>query len=178
MKNKNTVTLVKPLEPSIEAYRKLGFTFKRDVNPDFIVATLPKGWHAEKRNDNAVYTTILFDSKNRVRAHSYEVIPSFLDIFRPHTELFCKYTIRPICLKGLYGYDRYEYAVLENSPAAEYETDPMYSEKLFSGGKPKCIFTFDEQTNRYYTEDHAIEKCVNFMRLNFPDWQNPEAYWD
>ena len=190
MKNKNTVTLVKPLEPSIEAYRRLGFTFKECDNPDFIEATLPEGWKAVGRNDGAVYTTVLFDIKNRIRAHSYDISPSYAHILGGHTGLFCKYSIKSVNISKTRKFRRfrifrkfikrkeYEIVVFENIPIINDETNPLYAKKIFSGGKSNCNLAYDRSTDRYCTEDPAVAKCINYMQLNFPDWQNPEAYWD
>ena len=177
--NKKTVLLVKPLEPSQEAFEKLGFTFKEIDHPLLIETTLPDGWNVTKRYDSAVATTVLYDKKNRIRAHSYQINPGYTHILIGHTGLFCKYEIKSIYHGGLLKKRRYEIAVLENTSIINHNiTDPLYAKNIFSGGRTKDMFIYDIDTDMYHTEYLPVKKCVKFMEQNYPDWRNPLAYWD
>lgn len=176
--DKKTVLLATPLTPSKEAFERLGFTFKESDTPDVIEAILPENWRAVVKNDSAVCTTALYDAKNRVRAHSYRVNPSYTEILSGHTGLFCKYVINSVYRGGKFSRRKYKASVFENVPITDGHTEPSYAKELFSGGKTKQFLAYDPDTEKYNTDDPAIRKCFDFLQQNYPDWRNPEAYWD
>lgn len=176
--NNKTVLLAKPLEPSKEAFEKLGFTFSKCDIPNLIEATIPEGWSVVRRNDGVISTVIIYDQKNRIRAHSYEVCSSYSEILSGHTGLFCRYSIKSIYLGGKNKNRKYEIAVCENTPIVNGDTDPLYDKKIFSAGRSKDILVYDCNTKKYLTEHRTVKKCVKFMEQNYPNWNDPLAYWD
>lgn len=176
--DKKSVLLATPLTPSKQTFERLGFTFKESEIPGVIEAFLPENWRAVGRNDGAVSTTVLYDAQNRVRAHSYSVSPSYVDIISGHTGLFSKYIINTVYCGGIFSRRQYKASVFENCPIIDDDTNPFYANNIFYGGRTKQALAYDPNAEKYNTDDPAIKKCFDFLQQNYPDWQNPEAYWD
>ena len=143
------------MNPSKEAFESFGFTFE-DIGDDVLCkATLPDGW--KLKADGGGYWTYLIDEKGRKRGS-------------------CFY-------KGA-SYDRNGYMYLSRRFLITYDAaDPKKRQGpynvsvkdadgtiLFTAGK--C-----DKTDSYEYEE-LIKLAKEYLRTNYPEWEDPTKYWD
>jgi hypothetical protein len=134
--------------PTMES---LGFTFNGDHDDLFFSVTFPKGWR-KRATEHAMWSDLL-DDKGRKRGSIFYKA-AFYDR-SAHMHLVPRYTIN--------GY--------RDAGAGKDETAVMDGETvIYSAG------IRDERD--YETSDKHRKQADDWLKANFPNHNNPLAYWD
>ena len=158
------IMLAKVMEPPREEWEKLGFIFNEIAGEEVLLqAVLPKGWKLKQNENNAMWTDIL-DEKGTLRGQMFYKAAFYQQM--AHMELFKKYGIK------------------RNNISMDPIIDEVYfgnsQEVLFIGGRATLpLNPTEEQRNLYFEQlEEATQKVREFAAENYPDWENPLAYWD
>ena len=149
----NSTALVLPRKElnssNIKPFQRLGFTFDSS-NDENCNVKLPEGWHIVSNQTSS----IVFDSKNRKR------IFSRINFFakKNDVKLLTRYKVESKRLAN----DKF-------SPISVYVCD-------FDGNPIKDIGL----CGTYHSEDYnrLVEQAENYLDENFPNWRDPDKYWD
>lgn len=143
------------MNPSRKVFETLGFSFT-DIGDDVLFqATLPDGWTLKA--DRGGYCTYLIDEKGRTRGSYF--------------------------YKGAF-YDRSGNMSLDNRFCIDYErTDkndrnsPIIVSVKDADGT--IIFTAG-QCDKLYSDqyDNLRAEAREYLKANYPEWENPVMYWD
>lgn len=149
----NTLMLPRDLRPNKKSFESVGFTFE-DVGDDVLYqATLPEGWKLEQTSP---YWNNLIDEKDRKRGYSfYENVLERTG----RMSLSRRFIIS---------------AVFTNSE--DPQSSITVSVKDFNG---TIVFPAGE-CNEFFTPEYEtlIQKCTQFLESNYPEWKDPDKYWD
>lgn len=138
------------LSPSkIKSFQDLGFTFDSSSNGIYTVE-LPKGW----RSISNQTSSMILDGKNRRRMFSSK------NFFAKNDDL--KLLTRYQVSSKRIANDRF-------SPILVYVCD--------SDGKQIKVIGL---CGNYHSEDYdrLVEQAANYLDENFPNWKDPNMYWD
>lgn len=143
------------MKPSKETFEALGFTFE-DIGDDVLCkAALPDGW--KLKADGGGYWTYLIDEKGRKRGSYF--------------------------YKGAF-YDRSGYMNLSQRFYATYDAaDPENWEGPFTvlvkDADDTIIFTAGKCA-KVHTDEYKklMDKATDYLKTNYPDWEDPTKYWD
>jgi len=146
--------LPKKMNPSKEAFESLGFTFE-DIGDDVLYkATLPDGWEL---NSDDGYWTYLIDEKGRERGSYF--------------------------YKGAF-YDRSGHMNLSQRFHATYDAaDPETWKGPYTisvkDADDSIIFTAGKCERTHSAEyEKLMEQAKDYLRTNYPEWEDPTKYWD
>lgn len=139
--------------PSKSSFEDLGFSFDSSSNGAYAV-NLPNGWSTLSSSHNS---SVILDDKNRKRGFSFFGFCSVAK--KDRVELLTRYNVAS---KRLAHNDRY-------SPLLVYIAD--------SDGKNIHDIGLCGTDN---SEDYfqLVHKAENYLDESFPDWRNPNKYWD
>ena len=145
------------MNPSKEAFEALGFVFE-EIDDDLLCkATLPEGW-TMKADEDGGYWTYLYDAKGRKRAsYFYKGAIYDRDAFMDQKQ---RYT---------YTYD---YVISEeyNSTIYIYVKDNAEGKIAYNAGQ--CAQAYSDEYKA------LMDKAKEFLKKNFPEWEDPTKYWD
>lgn len=167
---KRIIKFAKTMNPSKEAFESVGFEFSDSDDPNTFEVKLPDGWRASKCIgwDVRHYHNI-YDEKNRRRVWYLYGVSPFGGSYG-HSKLLCRYNVQ----------DKF----VDERECEYYDDADMMvtyiSDRALSGGDD-CLceigkFKFDED-DLESSKDLFLKACA-FLDENYPDWQNPLAYWD
>lgn len=148
--------LPKKMHPCKEAFEALGFTFE-DIPADDVLckATLPDGW--KLKSDGGEYWTYLIDEKGRKRG-SYFYKGAFYDRCG-HMNLSQRFQTASDAANPKTWEGPYTISVKDADGTI-----------LFTAGK--CEKTYSKEY------DELMDKAINYLRTNYPEWKDPTKYWD
>lgn len=145
-----------------EDLEKLGFVFGEEIDELFISVTMPEGWH-KQATDHSMWTDLL-DEKGRKRGAIFYKA-AFYDRKADMVPLQIRYHI--------------------GEAWGDYPAKSDYDSEL------RYYYVVDEETGNILFHTPALEKQAHwqkeserkaearaFLKANFPDWENPLAYWD
>ncbi len=153
------VQLAKNMRPNKEEWEKLGFMFFETEDSVLYNAKLPEGWSIQK-TEHSMWNDIV-DDQGRLRATMF--------------------------YKGSF-YDRNAHMRLENRYGVRSEyIDNM--EEIYFGSKNEKLFVagvldenenkaLEESRTRWDRERELVKLAEEFGKENYPDYENPLAYWD
>lgn len=143
-----------PLDCPREHLEALGFRFGEPAEGIFISAVFPAGWTLKATN-HSMYSDLL-DDKGRVRGGVF------------YKAAFYDRKARMHGLKTRYRIER------------PWDDTPMFTftAQDFDGS---VLFASEEVPQREgfpaVKQDAAENSCKDWLTANYPDWQNPIAYW-
>lgn len=149
----NSTALVLPRKElnssNIKPFQRLGFTFDSS-NDETCKVKLPEGWHIVSNQTSS----IILDNKNRRR------IFSRMGFFSKKND---------VKLLTRYRVDSKRIANDRFSPILVYVSDS-------DGNMVKGI----DLCGTYHSEDYnqLVKKAENYLDENFPNWRDPDKYWD
>lgn len=154
---KNSTRLPKEMNPNQAAFEALGFTFN-DIGDDILCeATLPEGWKTVETPGSSILWENLVDDKGRVRGN--------------------------YCYKGAL-YDRYGHMSLNARFQLTYEhTNPDDWDSpvivVVKDADGTVIFNAG-QCDRAYSDAYKalMKKAKDFLKSNYPEWEDVTKYWD
>ena len=151
----DTTALVIPrnIHPSISSFEELGFTFASSSNGAYAV-NLPNGWSMSSTSHNS---SVLFDDKNRKRGFSFFAFCAAAK--KDRVELLTRYSVAS---KRLAENDRY-------SPVLVYIADS-------DGKNIHDIGLCGTDNGEEYSQ--LLHQAEDYLDVNYPDWRNPNKYWD
>lgn len=134
---------------NIKSFQRLGFTFDSS-NDETCKVKLPKGWRVISNQTSS----IILDSKNRRRIFSRMGFFSKKD----DVKLLTRYHVSSQRVAN----DRF-------SPILVYVSD---SDGHMIKGIDVC--------GTYHSEDYdrLVKQAESYLDENFPNWRNPDMYWD
>ena len=154
-KARSTYRLPMEMNPSKEAFEALGFTFE-DIGDDVLCkATLPDGWKLKADGDR--YWTYLIDEKGRKRGSYF--------------------------YKGAF-YDRSGRMYLSRRFHINYDSaDPQKRQGPYNvsvkDADDTIIFTAGKCEKTYSHEyEELMQLAKEYLRTNYPEWEDPTKYWD
>ena len=131
----------------------LGFKFGDDVDELFVHCSLPTGW-TKRATEHSMHSE-LFDAYGRIRAGVFYKAAHYDR--RAWVQMLPRFQIN---------------AFLPSRSDQESRRCAVTD-----GGRE--VFCAGECKETAYKESHGLEdKCAAWLRLNYPDWKNPLAYWD
>lgn len=169
---KTSVQMALPLSPSQEAYEKLGFTFKKgglDGNPELITATLPEGWFLERHISPVNDSHTIYDADGVPRIYSLYVYPHRRHVITSETVMYRRYRLKA--------------CKLDDSGSCEMVLfDYKTNKSIYSGGvcdhQPRFNYNLGEYFHDFPEDPECpVFWCQHYAKEHFPDWMNPEAYW-
>lgn len=142
------------MKPSRKAFETLGFTFT-DIDDDVLCqATLPNG--CTLKGDGGGYCTYLIDDKGRTRGSYF------------HNGAFNR--------SAHMNLDSRFHIIYDNTDKDDWNSPIIVSVKNADG---TIVFTAgqcDEPYSKEYEKLYA--KAKEYLKTNYPGWENPEMYWD
>ena len=135
---------------SRESLKQMGITLGAEVDDLFVEAQLPDGW-TKRASDHAMWSDLL-DEKGRKRAEIFYKA-AFYDR-RAHMRLCLRY--RCDCYK---------------------QCDDWYSTVVKDGNTTLQVIGVREKGNYERGEEH-YKQAIAWLDSNYPDWQDPLAYWE
>lgn len=146
--------LPKEMRPNQAVFEALGFTFEDDGDDVLCKATLPDGW---KLKSDGGYWTYLIDEKGRERG-SYFYKGAFYD------------------RSGHMSLNQRFHATSEHIDPEDWESPVNVIVKDADG---TILFTAGQCTKTYSDEyDELMAKAKDYLKTNYPEWENPSMYWD
>jgi hypothetical protein len=145
-----------------EQFEKMGIVFGKDADDLFCYVDFPKGWKKE-RMDNPLWSKLV-DEKGRKRALIFYKA-AFYD-----RDAFLNISSR-------YSYSYFE-TTDENGDYVDQNVATHFSTYITDCGNPiKCIAV---RKREYGSEESDIHSNMarKWLEKNFPDYENPLAYWD
>ncbi len=159
----NSSRMARKMRPSREAWEKLGFVFS-DIEGDDVLcnAVLPEGWSI-KATDHSMWNNI-YDEKGNERGSMFYKA-AFYDR-DAHMNLERRYHI---CTVDKDGDSNIVEVYFGNS-----------KEKLFVAGElehnPDAP---SAERRKFYDEEEKLrELAIEYANENYPEWEDPTAYWD
>lgn len=141
--------------PSKEAFEDLGFTFE-DIGDNVLCqATLPDGW--KLKADGGGYWTYLIDEKGRERG-CYFYKGAFYDR-SGHMHLSQRYHVTCDAIDPEKWEGPYTVSVKDADDTI-----------LFTAGE--CEKTYSDEY------DELMNQAKEYLRTNYPEWEDPTKYWD
>lgn len=148
-KDGNMYMIPKIMVPDVEHFEKIGFRFYEIGDNVRFQTKLPEGCSIENGDH---YWTKIFDEKNRERA------------------FFC-YNSDSKKRKGT-TYLKHRFEISQKIKNDEIKI----CVKDFDG---KVLYNVGTCSNKYSYERYAFEqKAEDFLNENFPDWKDPNSYWE
>lgn len=151
---RETWLLPKDMKTDEEFFRKLGFSFEKNGDDILQKVTLPIGWTAKKKN---MFSTVLYDQKGRKRARAFYA--KNWVVYEGNLALYRRYSVKEIFGSMEEIFRPFTVAV------TDYDNSI-----LFVAGQ--CMYKGSEEY------DTLMGKAKNFLKENFPEWENPTKYWD
>ncbi len=153
-----------------EQLESLGIIFGGDIDDIFVEVKLPDGWK-KVPTEHSMWSELL-DDKGRARAQIFYKA-AFYDR-RAHLDLMShfSYGVQPVC-----GWQD------PNCLKHEWHGVVMDGDMIIWVVKtrlsPQPDISDDELMRKWYQEQDAL-RCLAHVWLmeNYPDWENPLAYWD
>lgn len=138
--------------PRKESFIDLGFTFNKVFPyPNLCIVTLPKNWISVASEDDDTWC-LLLDEKNCERGY-YVYEPNSPNNFITLLTRF--------------------YISLETDPDDRTEKYLYLFVKDRTNGR--VLFSESEEPTE---KDKMIDSAKDFLNIQYPDWENPSAYWD
>ena len=150
--NANAALVVpRNVHPSISCLKELGFTFDSSNNGAYVV-NLPDGWSTLSSNH---HSSAFFDDKNRKRGFFFF---DFCSTSKKDTvELLPRYHVESKRIADRFG------------PLLVYIADS-------DGNQIKVIgLCGTDNSEEYFQRVHQAE---DYLDETFPDWRDPNKYWD
>jgi len=151
-----------------EQFEAMGIVFGDDIDDLFIEAQLPEGW--EKKSAEHSMWSYLLDDKGRKRAAIFYKA-AFYDR-SSHMSISRRYSFH---IQPLGGYE-------------SEEGEKSYGEQVLEGVITDCdkdiiwrtedIDPQERDIKPFEVRDILEPLCLEWLNNKFPDWENPQAYWD
>ena len=154
---KNSSRLPRDMSPNQATFEALGFTFTDIGDNVLFEATLPEGWSTLETPGSSILWENLVDDKGRVRGN-YCYKGAFYDR-SGHMSLFCRY--HATCQHT--DPDNYD------SPINVVVTDADGS-VIFNAGQCQKVYSKDY--------DKLVAKTEEYLKSNYPEWEDVTKYWD
>ncbi len=152
---KNSNKLPKDMSPNQEAFEALGFKFT-DIGDDVLIeATLPEGWSKQEIPGSNILWQKLIDDKGRIRG-KYCYNGAYYDRYG-HMNLSCRYHL--ICQDTDSKDNRVNVVVTDADGSI-----------IFNAGK--CIKNCSKELEK------LIEKAKEYLKSNYPEWEDFTKYWN
>lgn len=154
------------IEYTKQQYEKMGITVVEEYDDLFWNVTLPEGWKIEA-TDHSMWNN-LFDNKGRKRANFFYKA-AFYD-----RDAFINFDTRyHLRVEHVADFDTTDYEEWKKSDYRGFVKD---GEKIIHS-------TSTYPATGKYKTDNKTEKVLweyleNYMKENYPDWENINAYWD
>lgn len=158
-------------ESAIPYYEDLGITFKEYQDELEITAILPEGWTREGTG----YWTTVYDEKKRARFTFFEKSAIY------DRDAFTHKKRRYTCDRDFTGDHKDGYRVIKHF-VVDADGTVLFKCRAVkikdeSGSKDEEVS--DRFWHKYYGAIKRQEiKCEAYLNENYPDWKNPDAYWD
>ena len=146
--------LPRDMRPSKEAFEAIGFKFE-DIGDDVLYqATLPEGWTLKS---DGGYWTYLIDEKGRERG-SYFYKGAFYDR-NGHMNLTQRF-----------------HATYDNVDPKDWDS-PV---KVYVKDADGTILFEAGQCDKAYSDeyDKLMSKAKDYLKTNYPEWEDASKYWD
>jgi hypothetical protein len=145
---------------SRKKWMDIGFQFGENFDDLFVRVKFPTGWKKVPTN-HSIWSNIV-DDKSRIRGSIF-YRAAFYDR-SAHAHLVCRFSVennyeRPLCsifIKDACGTVNFKVSGLEHPDWADRE----------------------EAFKRRDKQDEAKQACLDYLAKNFPDYENPLAYWE
>lgn len=141
-------------------WEALGFRFGKTVDEIFVETKFPKGWK-KKPTDHSMWSEIV-DDKGRVRGMIFYKA-AFYDR-SAHAHLSRRFDVMDDYAKPLATI-----SVKDACGEASFKVSGL-EQPDWSGDRA-------EAERREAKKDEARQICLQFLRTNYPDYENPCAYW-
>lgn len=143
--------IVKPWRfDGVERLESLGFEIISDSPPRGAFVNIPDGWTFEKRSNYIAESTTIYDNKGRRRVHFCHFFPVKRYV---EDDIFCIDT-------------RYFIQRAENCKTVTVVDRADNTE----------LFMVEIESGKRYKD--AENKCREFLKKNYPEWEDPLRYWD
>jgi hypothetical protein len=171
------VQLATPLKPSSEVFQHIGVQLG-EITGNKYSATLPKGWTYRRVKGNVSTETVVYDEKGRARIHCNQVFAKYLAYVKSETRLYRRYSIQVINRHDNHPEGNYEVVLCKIEQSFENQVARLNDDIIFSAGRTSIEPQYDLNTHQYSSSHNVVRLCMEYANKNFPDWLNPEAYWD
>lgn len=157
----NSTLPIEILCSSRRALELMGIAFGENADDLFVNVTLPEGW-TKRKTDHSMWSEVL-DNLGRPRiAVFYKA--AFYDR-KAHMQLIPRYT-----------YSAYN-ACNEKGDSVDRDAVTHFKVVLRDAGQEIKVFGIWEKSD--YESSYRIEaEAMSWLNENYPEWQNPMAYWD
>jgi hypothetical protein len=150
-----------------EVLERLGFVIGEDADDLFVNVTLPSGW-ALKPTDHSMHTDIV-DDKGRTRGGVFYKA-AFYDR-RADMHLTRRYTTSSY------------FACDADGNPVHYSEAEYAATVVLDGDKPIHYVGINSEKEKrdksyYERKDAQEDEATEWLKTNFPDYMNAEAYWD
>jgi len=144
------------LEPSLEAWTKLGFKVNGGDDPLFYEATFPKGWTI-KATDHSMWSDVLDERGAKRGSVFYKA--AFYD--RSATgHLSCKYRV-------------------ECDHSKRDSENKVFANVVNGQTKAVLFQTFTlKHPKGYFDIEPGMKECREWLDKNKPEWKDVAVYWD
>lgn len=143
-----------------EQFEKIGIVFGAPVDDLFVSVTLPAGWKVQPTN-HSMWSDLL-DEQGRKRAGIFYKA-AFYDR-KAHMSLSRRYNV-----SGYLSCD-------ENGAQTDDDNAKHYLTAITDGDKVIHVIGHRERRNYEAGDAHQREATV-WLRENYPEWEEPTAYW-
>lgn len=150
---------------------ELGFQFGDEYDDIFIKVKFPDGW-AKVATDHSMWSDLV-DDKGRKRGGIFYK-GAFYDR-SSHMNLSKRFRV-------MQNYDASKENIIK-SEVLDGE-DVVFTSTIFTYENPEDISYVDNEAKRqawltiYNLEDNSRKECINWLEVNYPDYENTNAYWD
>ena len=173
---KEAILLDKNKEYTRKKYEEMGIEIVKDAGLQDYEVVLPNGW--TKKHDGGYWSKVC-DEKDRQRmsifmksaiydSDSFVNFEQRLDIAEVHD--YKESDFRE-------GYEKYSqplhYSVIDCCGKILFKTESTSIGRAYSE-KEHYVFFHDLDALR----QGLYDTCVRWLKENYPDWENPTAYWD
>jgi hypothetical protein len=157
----NSATLPREiLNGKREDLEAMGIVFGDNADDLFVNVTLPEGW-TKQATDHSMWSDLL-DDKGRKRAAIFYKAAFYAR--NAH-----------LSLNRRFGFTTYESCDAEGNDA-DYNEATHQKVVIWDGGEEiKVIGLWEKQD--YKAADPLGAEARDWLQENYPDWQNPMAYW-
>lgn len=178
--SKQKVILTGPMKPNIDVVRAMGIklTEMKTKSSSKYTAVLPEGWSAQKTKGNISTEIVIYDDKNRARVHCSQVAANFLYIAKSETRVYRRYSVQVINRHDNHPEGNFEVILCKIEPSFENQGPRLIDDIVFNAGRTRIEPQYDNNIHTYSRSHSVVRACAEYADHNFPDWMNPEAYWD
>lgn len=155
---------------SRDVFEGMGIVFGEEADDIFVYVTLPQDWKKEP-TDHSMWSKVI-DSKGRTRINVFYKA-AFYDR-SAHMNSVRRFSCGYQPEKGWQS-ENYQQGnwigAVNDMGTVVYQTEPI-------GPEPGHGATRDEYIAWSDARESLTKKCIGWLDENYPDWNNPLAYWD